>query len=179
MDDAELVRQVLQGNRGAYGELVKRYTGQVAAVCRAHVPRQTVEDLVQETFLRGLDKLADLREAEKFGAWLYGIARNLCRDWLNNRENQHGPLDDAADRLLTPEDARGDRIGALKKCVGCLPVELREVVEIYYSGGGLTYDQLAHRLGVSRALVNKWLTQARKRLRVCLEGEESLTSVPA
>ena len=61
MDDAELVRQVLQGNLGAYVDLVKRYTAQIAALCRAHIHRPgVVEDLVQETFLRGLDRLASL-----------------------------------------------------------------------------------------------------------------------
>jgi RNA polymerase sigma factor (sigma-70 family) len=179
MDEAELVRQVLQGNLGAYGELVTRYTAQIAAVCRARVPRPEVEDLVQESFLRGLDNLAGLREPEKFGSWLYGIARNLCRDWLNNRENQHGPLDAAAHLLAAPEDDRLDRTAALKQCIRRLPVELREVLEIYYSGGGVTYQQLADRMGVSFGQVNKWLTQARKLLRNCLEGEESPTSWPA
>jgi RNA polymerase sigma factor (sigma-70 family) len=155
MDDGELVRQVLQGNLGAYGELLTRYTAQIAALCRAHVPRQEVEDLVQETFLRGLDCLAGLREPERFGYWIYAIARNLCRDWHNSRENQLGLLDADADALAVAEPAdvedRLDRIADLKRCVGRLPVELREVVEIYYSGSGVTYQQLADRLGCRSA----------------------------
>src|SRR5438309_543377 len=96
MDDAELVSQVLQGNHGAYGELVKRYTAQIAALCRAHIRRpEVVEDLVQDTFLRGLDRLASLREPGRFGSWLYAIARNLCRDWINDPRHEHLSLDAA------------------------------------------------------------------------------------
>jgi len=66
----------------------------------------------------------------------------------------------------------------LKKCIRRLPVELREVLELYYSGGGLTYKAIAELLGVSQSQVNKWLTTARKELRACMEREDSSTSCP-
>jgi RNA polymerase sigma-70 factor (ECF subfamily) len=175
MDDVELVRQVLQGNLGAYADLMKRYTAQVAALCRAHIARPAiVEDLVQETLLRGLDRLARLREPERFGAWLYAIARNLCRDWLNDPHRNHLSLE-AADPVVAAApagtDDHPDRTAALKRCVRHLPAEHREIVEIYYSGGRITYQELADRLGVSFGQVNKRLTQARKMLRSCLERD--------
>lgn len=131
MDDAELVRQVLQGNLGAYVGLVNSYTAPIAALCRAHIPRpDVVEDLVQETFLRGLDSLASLREPGSFGPWLYAIARHLCRDWLNDPYHQHRSLDAAAPLLATSavadEDDQPDRTADLKRCIRDLPVELRE-----------------------------------------------------
>jgi RNA polymerase sigma-70 factor, ECF subfamily len=173
MDDAELVCQILQGNLGAYVDLVKRYTAQVAALCRTRVRRpEVVEDLVQETFMRGLDNLATLREPERFGFWLYAIARNLCRDWLNDPQHQHLALDAAAPPEA-PEsgDERLDRTAHLKQCIRQLPAELREVVEIYYSGGRVTYQEMADRLGVSFGLVNQRLTQARRQLRACMERD--------
>ncbi len=183
MDDAQLVRQVLQGNLGAYGELVVRYAAKIAALCRAYVPKQQVDDLVQEAFLRGLDSVAGLREPEKFGSWLCGIARNLCRDWLKDRDNRHGPLDAAPEPEARPEPAdgndRADRIAAVKKCVRQLPEELREVMEIYYSGGGVTYPGLAALKEVSFGQINKWLTKARRMVRTCLEREDPRASLPA
>jgi RNA polymerase sigma-70 factor (ECF subfamily) len=173
MDDAELVRQVLQGNIGAYGELVNRYVAQIAALCRAHVFRpDVVDDLAQETFLRGLDRLADLREHERFGFWLYGIARNLCLDWLNDPQNRCRSLDAAAQvAALNPvaDDDRSSRIEQVRNCIRRLSVELREIIELYYGSGRATYQELADRLGVSFGQVNKLLTRARKLLRICLE----------
>jgi RNA polymerase sigma-70 factor, ECF subfamily len=176
MDDADLVRQVLQGNLGAYMDLLMRYTAQIAALCRGHISRpEVVEDLVQETFLRGLDRLADLRAPERFGFWLYAIARNLCRDWLNDPHQQHLPLDRAAPQVMAPvpddETDHQDRTADLKRCIRRLPVDLREIVEIYYAGGRVTYQGMADRLGVSFGQVNKLLTRARKMLRNCLERE--------
>ncbi len=84
MDDADLVKQVLQGNMGAYAELVRRYTAQITALCRAHIPRARcrVEDVVQETFCRGLDNLVNLSKPEKVSerGCITTIARSLCRD---------------------------------------------------------------------------------------------------
>jgi RNA polymerase sigma-70 factor (ECF subfamily) len=184
MDDADLVRQVRQHNTGAYGELVKRYTAQVAALCRAHhLPAQAVEDLVQETFTRGLESLAELREPEKFGCWLYAIARNLCRSWHNEngpqararREQQEGDRQKTQKREDNGQRGRAEH---LKECLSRLPIELREVIELYYGADRITYQELADRLGIAYATVNKRLTEARRRLRTCLERTESHPSLP-
>jgi RNA polymerase sigma-70 factor, ECF subfamily len=177
MDDAELVRQVLQGNVGAYAELVYCFAAQIAALCRAHVCRQdVVDDLVQETFLRGLDRLTDLREANRFGYWLYGIARNLCRDWLNDPHNQQRSLGTAAAQIAAggpaADEDRPSRIEQVRNCIRRLSVELREIIELYY-GSRVTYQELADRLGVSFGQVNKLLTRARKMLRICLERADA------
>lgn len=180
MDDAELVRQVLQGNIGAYGELLNRYVRRITALCRAHVPRpDVVEDLVQETMLRGLDRLADLRQPAAFSPWLHAIARNLCLTWHNDPDNGHVPLD-AATPVPAADDATvaPDRVGALRQCVRHLPVDLREVIELYYSGGRVTYQDIADSLGMSFGRVNQLLTRARKLLRVCLERATEAESPP-
>jgi RNA polymerase sigma-70 factor (ECF subfamily) len=173
MDDAELVRQILQGNNGAYVDLVIRYTPQIAALCRVRIRRREgVEDLVQKTFLRALERLATLRDPECFGGWLYAIARNLCRDWLNDPSRKHVPLEAAAELVAAAagvKDGHADRIVELRKCIELLPEQLCEIVHLYYSGGRATYEDLAHRKGVSFGQINKWLTLARKRLRACLE----------
>ncbi len=180
MDDAELVRQVLQGNVGAYGELFNRYVRRINALCRAYIPRSdVVEDIVQETMLRGLDRLADLRQPALFGPWLHTIARNLCRNWLNDPNNGHVPLDDATPVPAADDTTAAlDRVGALRRCVRHLSVELREVIELYYSGGRVTYQEIADSLGVSFGRVNQLLTRARKILRVCLDRATEAESPP-
>src|SRR5689334_19313588 len=89
MDDAELVREVIRDNCEAYDELIRRYTPLVASRCRTYISRpEDVDDLVQETFLRGFVGLPDLREPERFGSWILTIARNLCLEWLRDPHNR-------------------------------------------------------------------------------------------
>jgi RNA polymerase sigma-70 factor (ECF subfamily) len=177
MDDADLVCQVLQGNPGAYGDLVDRYAAPIAAVCRAHVRRSdVVEELIQETFFRGLDRLASLREPDKFGGWLCAIARNLAREWLRDPARRHVDLELATSQLTVTDAADGyahaDRIVRVKTCVDHLPTKAREVVLTYYGGGRITYREMAELFGVSFGQINKWLTIARKQVRNCLERDQ-------
>ena len=43
-------------------------------------------DVVQDAFIRAWDRLADLREPERFATWLCGIVRNLAVDYLRRRK---------------------------------------------------------------------------------------------
>jgi RNA polymerase sigma factor (sigma-70 family) len=167
MDDAELVQQVLRGNRGAYQHLIERFTAQIRALCRANVWRQdAVDDLVQETFYRGLQNLRNLQKADRFGFWLYGIARNLCNDWNKDPHHRTAAM---VDRPAPAEDNQLERISDLMEAVRRLPPELRETLMLYYASA-VTYAQLAEKLDISVPLVNKRLTEARKLLREWLGG---------
>jgi RNA polymerase sigma-70 factor (ECF subfamily) len=173
MDDAELVREVLQGNFAATDELVRRYTARVAACCRAYVPRpHDVDDLVQETFLRGFVGLPDLREPEKLGSWILTIARNLCFEWRRDPYNRLRSPETTPPRKATSDDDNDETaiFACLNACIRRLPVRLREVIELYYGGSRMTYDELADHLSVSFGTVNQRLTMARRLLRDCLNG---------
>ena len=173
MDDSELVQQVLHGNLGAYADLFVRYTAQIAAICRAYVLHWDVtEDLVANSFVIALERIANLRDPACFGPWLYAIARNLCRDWLNDSKHQHSSLE-MASMVAAPDPADGEerqnRMDAAKDCIHRLPLEQREVIELYYGGGRITYQEIADRLDLSFGKVNQLLTRARKAIRACLE----------
>jgi RNA polymerase sigma-70 factor (ECF subfamily) len=171
MSDADLVRQVLDGNTEAYAELMRRHAGRALAVCRARVWHQVdAEELAQEAVFRGLRDLATLRSPELFGRWLCRIARNVCLNWRKDRDRGH--------RTLTGLDAvkgqdkhsgvsavdREDEVNHLMKKVEALPEEYREALMLYYSQD-LTYAELAEMLEVSVATVNYRLWQAREMLR--------------
>src|SRR6185295_18825588 len=80
-DEVRLVHAAQSGDRGAYGELYRRYGRMVHGVLLARVPRGQVEDLVQDVFLQALRRLGTLREPERFGGWLAMIARNRATDF--------------------------------------------------------------------------------------------------
>jgi RNA polymerase sigma-70 factor (ECF subfamily) len=184
MDDQELVRQALAGCHTAYADLVVRYTPKVQAWCQAHVRRRdAIPDLVQETFVRGWQNLPTLKDADRFGPWLFGIARNLCRSWRQSVKNRLTPFSDlprngraGPDPLLDPpaaQDAAADRLDDLRAEVGRLPRALRETLLLYYSSDRVTYQELARLLGVSPATINKRLTHARRLLRRRCRGNRA------
>jgi len=163
--DAALVVAVGQGRREAYEELIRRYTGAIAALCRSKLGlRGPVDDMVQETFLRGYRALATLDDPAKVGSWLYGIAVRTCLDWLKDKDRGEVSYDAAGERPVKadPDDGgRGDRVaGAVQQ----LPEIYREAILLFYYKKQ-SYEEMGRLLGVTPAAVNARLTKARAMLR--------------
>src|SRR2546429_7643337 len=76
-----LVREVLDGEHDRFGRLYEMYAPLVHGVLLARVPRDEVDDLVQDIFLHALRKLHTLRDAASFGPWISMIARNRAMDF--------------------------------------------------------------------------------------------------
>ena len=176
MTDGELVRRARDGETSAFGQLARRWSARVLAVCHARVPRRDVaEDLAQEALLRGMQGLATLRIPDQFGPWLRGIAVNVCLDWrrANARHevslsamshNGDAPQISASTTSLDEQVARHDEASQVQVQIQALPEDLREILLLRYYDD-MTYDQLADVLGVSRATVNSRLSKARDLLR--------------
>src|SRR6478672_3675689 len=80
-EDARLVREARTGNEGAFGRLYDRYARVVHGLLLSRVPREDVDDLVQDVFLMAWKRLEALREPAAFGGWLSMIARNRATDF--------------------------------------------------------------------------------------------------
>ena len=86
LDDNELVARTLKGDVRSYEELVRRYERLVGRVLYPYARREiSVEDLVQETFLRAYDRLETFNPDYRFKTWLLAIANNLGVDTMRRR----------------------------------------------------------------------------------------------
>jgi RNA polymerase sigma factor (sigma-70 family) len=105
--DPELVAEARGGSAAAVGALLERHRAGITAIAvriLGHGP--DVEDIVHETFLVALTRIDRLRDADAAGAWLMGIARNLCLQRL--RAAREVPVESfeprqASDSLLPDE----------------------------------------------------------------------------
>lgn len=182
--DAELVGQAVNGKPDAYGELARRWAPRVMAVCHARVRCQaSAADLTQETLLRGFRDLSSLKSAEKFGAWLRGIADRVCLDWLRSKRRTQVPFtrlgSDPQTIFATAEGVgaaleQADEFQKLMAEVEALPESQREALMLFYYGE-MTYQEMAELLGVSTATINARLTEARALLRKRLGKSQRAT----
>ena len=79
-DEAKLVMRAMNGDREAFGLLAQRCRPWLLGLCLRLVEDGSgAEDLVQESLLRALRDLPQLRDAERFRPWLARIALNACR----------------------------------------------------------------------------------------------------
>lgn len=76
--------------------IVNQNSAALFRYCHHHLrDRQLAEDAVQEAFLRALKSLETSRP-DNVPAWLFGVARNCCREIQRKRGRSAGPAPDVA-----------------------------------------------------------------------------------
>lgn len=80
---------VCRGDEAAARELMNALHPRVAAIVRHHLPpREGVEDLVQEVFVKVFRHLGSYRRDLPLEHWVARIATNTCRDCLRARRRR-------------------------------------------------------------------------------------------
>jgi RNA polymerase sigma-70 factor (ECF subfamily) len=140
--------------------LFRRHQGWLLALLRLRYGRDLAEDLLQETFLKAAQQNPDPPPRHP-KAWLITIARNAARD--RHRQGlvrNHLQGGDAAFHLERGGSAaHQDEDLTLKQVVLKLPPHLRDVC-VLSRFAGLTYPEIAERLGIAVKTVEWRMTKA-------------------
>lgn len=171
----EAIVRVRRGDVDAFEAVVDQYQDSLRAYTLVHAPDpQHADDLAQTAFVRAYERIADFDPSRDFGAWLFGIARNLVRQaWQTaSRDRRHDePLraflqERLAERAVTSES--DDVLAALRSCIENLPERWRGIVERHYRERQGIAD-IARQDGNQPATVGVTLFRIRARLRECVE----------
>lgn len=170
----ELVERARRKDASAFAVLIRLYERVALSVAFGVLGDSTAAgDVVQDAFVRAWERLADLREPDRFGTWLCGIVRNLAVDAVRRRKPTepieaaagadgqkwtHNPLDEIGRR------ERHAKVGA---AIASLDEISRPVVVLRYYEG-LASKQIADLLEITPAAVDMRLSRARKQLKVLL-----------
>jgi RNA polymerase sigma-70 factor (ECF subfamily) len=174
--DAALVALARQGDARAFEQLVRRHLRVAYAVALRQVGNaDDADDVVQDAFVRALERLEDCREPERFRAWLLTIVRNRGH---NLRAREAVRAADALDSVRGLAD-RGDTARrveerefreGLEAALAQL-TELQRNVFVLFDMEGLDHREVAERLGISRSSSRFNLHVARRALRERLDAD--------
>ena len=155
--------------RGAWRELESKLRPFIARRVRSDVD---VDDIVQDVFLRMQRGLAGLRDEERFGPWVYQVARSAIVDHqrvaakhrvVDTDGSEEQPLDVDDDRAIEEELA-----SYLAPFVAMLASPYREALTLVELEG-LTQKQAAEMLGISLSGMKSRVQRGRVQLRKALE----------
>lgn len=175
--DGLLLARWRSGETAAASELVRRHQRPVFGFLLSLTgERSLAEDLLQETFLRVLERQASYEEMGQFRAMLFRIARNLCADHFRRNSRRRPAAEGMLESLPSGEDleqtAAVDRRSAkLREAMTELSAEQREVVLLHYYSG-LTFREIAEVQGCSLGTCLGRMHYALKHLRKLLPQEE-------
>jgi RNA polymerase sigma-70 factor, ECF subfamily len=86
-NDHSIVRAVLAGDKDAYGALVARHSNTVFRVAyRITGDEADADEVVQESFLRGYQRLESFESRSQFSTWIYRIAVNCALNMVNKKK---------------------------------------------------------------------------------------------
>ncbi len=177
--DADLVRQVLDGNLNAFESLVTRHDVLVLRIVKKHVPPHEVEETVQNVFVRAYRSLPTFKGRSQFSQWLSSIAIRACYDyWRKAYQSQEVPMSaltekhrewlgavmsDESEQAVDEKGSQEEARELLDLALATLSAEDRMVLELVYLEG-LSVKEAADRLGWSTSNVKVRSFRARKKL---------------
>jgi RNA polymerase sigma-70 factor (ECF subfamily) len=134
--------------------------------------RASADDLVQDTLERAWAKLHLYRRGTDLRAWLFTVMHNVHVNKVRSARATD-PLDDEMPELAQ-RAAQGDSLVVrdLDRAIARLPDEQR-VVLLLVTLEEMSYDQVAHALGIPIGTVMSRLSRAREKLRAMMLGQSA------
>ncbi len=171
--DAELVAAARGGHEEALTRLVESYSPRVFRyLARLLGEPALAEDILQDTWLRVVERLERYDASRPFLVWLFAIARHRAIDTLRRqgrtlrllgtpaepRENAEGEVLDPLEQAASAEPSPFERLAEVEarervsEAFACLPEHYREVLTLRFHEE-MQLDEIARVVGVPLSTV--------------------------
>ena len=166
-----MVARAARGDPDAFATLIKGYDRPLRTLAyRLLEDEGTMDDALQDAYVKAYVALPDFAGASSFGTWLYRIVYNVCLDELRRRGRRPTiglaeapePSEPGADVTEAVIDATD-----LARALAGLPADMRAAVMLV-DAEGLSYDEASEVLGVPAGTLASRLNRARALLRPAL-----------
>jgi len=174
-EEKDLLRQVAEGNEVAFRRLYDRYKNQAYSFALG-ITRSVpfAKEIVQESFIKVWLHRETLQNIQQFESWFFVICRNLCYDALRKlamdykirltyeKESEYHVV--TADKIVIDRENRE----LIHAAISQLPEQQRRVYMLSREAG-LTYEEIAVKLNISRNTVKEHLRRAVAAIKTYLE----------
>jgi RNA polymerase sigma-70 factor, ECF subfamily len=171
-EERDLVLRVQQGDTDAFDALVRGYIRRARGIARRLMQDpEDADDLVQDAFLRALEKIGSFDPARPFGPWFFRILVNAGHDVFRRRATR--PTEPERADIISPaptpdQQAEGAEIRRrFEQALTELPPRQRLIVWSF-EVDGMGTEEIADTLGVGQVTVRWHLHQGRRALRQAL-----------
>ena len=182
--DEQLMEQAQTGDVGAFEQLFDRYKQRIANFVFQFVKeRHAAEDVTQQVFIKVYQKLDKYQPKGKVSSWIYRIAANQAKDELRKLKRkptvslstpvgsgEDGGSKELGDYLLEDENQRPDHLLREKELLQKIENGLSKMKPRYKEAillcdyQGLSYEEAAEVMGITKTNVSAILCRARKML---------------
>lgn len=140
------------------------------------------EDIVQDAFLRSIEKADQLKELDKYEGWLRKLTRNVTLNYLRKFKRDREELD--TDEVFISKEVANSYVvetihqevetklmeEALIAYLSQLKPEYRQIFEMRWIEN-LSYKEMAVAMNVSEGIIRQKLYRAREMIKLKMENE--------
>lgn len=170
--DFALIRSFIKGDESTFRTLVIRHKEKVRNLVFITLgDAEFVDDISQDVFISIYHKLREFRFESKFTTWLYRITVNKCRDYLRKKRVRSifVPIKDSDTEYGTgPFSENVDVPNLVRSAIEKLPEKLK-IPLVMRDIEGLSYKEIADKLGTEVGTIKSRIFRARESLKVILE----------
>jgi RNA polymerase sigma-70 factor (ECF subfamily) len=179
--EKELLYRLTGGDEIAFRELYIHYKNEVysfALGITRSIP--LAEEIVQDTFVKLWQHRDELPDIQKFEPWFFTIIRNLCYSALRklalDRKTQSAHEKQPTQQVATAEEILITRENRelVQSAINQLPEQQRRVY-LLSQDAGMTYEEIATELNISRNTVKEHLKRAKAAIKTYIEMRLAIT----
>jgi RNA polymerase sigma-70 factor (ECF subfamily) len=186
LEDA--IRNVRNGNTGAFEVVVRRCERSLRAWLAVHTPPGVdVDEVAQRSFIAAFTRLRDYEPGTDFAAWLFTIAHFQLKTEVSRLRRvadyhvRYAPdllLRELERRSSEPPELQQARLDHLQMCLGQLGEHFHRFIKWRYAEE-IPLDEMAARSGRSVNAVKKQLWQLRRKLHECVQARMAAEGGPS
>ncbi len=171
MKDAELFELFREGKEEPFEILYERYKPRLYVFLRNFLPQLSpdeITDLIQEIFLKVIEKANKYKKKHAFSTWIYTIARNKAIDrWRRLQRKGELGLQESPDpeKIAMERSKRKELLENLQK----LPIEYREVLLL--RAEGFSYKEISRILFIPERVAITRMHRGIKKLKEHMSDE--------
>jgi RNA polymerase sigma-70 factor (ECF subfamily) len=168
LEEFNIIKAILAGDKQQYLELVQRYQKPVFSLhCRITNSKAQAEELTCHTFVKAYRNLHKFNFTCKFANWVHTMGLHLALDFMKAKGNMDEPADSM---YFIPEGNQeqfnrkaGQRL-LLRKAIAQLGRKQQVILYLKYFED-LTYEEISEKLGTSENKVKAIVYKTRQYLK--------------
>jgi RNA polymerase sigma-70 factor (ECF subfamily) len=182
-DEKQLIRDVLNGERNAFSDLIERYKKLVSHIVFKIVKSsEDREDIAQDVFVKVYQNLADFNGDCRLSSWIGRIAYNTSLNHLGKKRKElweDGSPDNSMDSLIDgarlPDEmaSNSDIAARMRGEISQLPAPYNLIITLFHLDE-MSYQEIYEITGMPEGTVKSYLFRARRELKRRLERKYCL-----
>ncbi len=175
MEEQELIQRCRANERIAQRKLYDRFAPLLMGICRRYAGPQYAEDVMQDSFVRVFQYLAQYRNEGSFEGWIRRVCVNTCIRHLEKAKrltvDYYG--EGLPDHAVAPDVISTMSANELLSLIDKIPDGYKTVFNLSVIEG-YQHKEIADMLGIEESSSRSQLTKARKYIQRSLEATQKV-----